>query len=173
MTERIIGNLDEVLDNLGVFRSSPDDLLATCPSGFRRVPITIGSGYYISLQGFAPNQIAYAHTHGDSEEWVVILKGSGEALFSQNPVPLSSGVVVGRGAAHPHGFQSGPEGLHMLSIQLPRPAEGDTTWDQPGETTEPRSCPFGGTCRRCYLCGGHSAAMPGGHYSCENCGLSF
>src|SRR6266508_1156379 len=135
--ERAIGNLDEVLDNLGVFRSAPEDLIATCPSGFRRVPITIGGGYYISLQGFGPDQRAFAHTHPDSEEWVVILKGSGQALFADNPVPLFAGVVVGRGAAHPHGFVSGADGLHMVSIQLPRPAEGLTTWDEAGETSEP------------------------------------
>ena len=34
--ERGIGDLAEVLDNLGVFRCQPDDLLATCPSGFRQ-----------------------------------------------------------------------------------------------------------------------------------------
>ncbi len=173
MTERTIGDLDEVLDNLGVFRSVPDDLIAACPSGFRRIPITQGPDYYISLQGFGPNQVAYAHTHPDSEEWVVVLKGTGEALFGGTPVPLAPGVVVGRGAAHPHGFVTHDERLHMLSIQLPRPLEEATTWDQPGETTDPIDCAFGGTCRRCYRCGGHSGAMPGRRYSCENCGLAF
>jgi len=170
--ERTVGDLDEVLNNLGVFRCSPDDLLATCPSGFRRVPITQGAGYYISLQGFGPNQVAFAHTHPDSEEWVVVLRGSGQALFGGNPVPLSAGVVVGRGAAHPHGFLSG-DSLHMLSIQLPRPSEGSTTWDQAGDTTEPIGCSFGGTCRRCPRCGGHSKRIAGGSFSCENCKLDF
>ena len=169
---RSVGYLEEVLDNLGVFRCFPDELVAPCPSGFRRVPITQGPGFYISLQGFGADQIAYAHTHPDSEEWVVVLRGEGEALFGETPVPLSPGVVVGRGAAHPHGFRSGAE-LHMVSIQLPRPAESSTTWDQAGDTTEPRTCAFGGTCRRCHRCGGHSVAMPGGRFSCENCGLAF
>ena len=80
--ERKPGDLAEVLDNLGVFRSSPEDLVATCPSGFRRVPISQGVGYYLSLQGFAPNQIAYAHTHPDSEEWVCAVKGGGEAFVA-------------------------------------------------------------------------------------------
>jgi mannose-6-phosphate isomerase-like protein (cupin superfamily) len=173
VTERVIGNLDEVLDNLGVFRCAPEDLVATCPSGFRRVPITTGPDHYISLQGFGPHQVAFAHTHPDSEEWVVVLRGTGEALFGDTPVPLVPGAIVGRGAAHPHGFVSGGQGLHLLSIQLPRPAEGSTTWDQPGQTTEPIACAFGGLCRRCHRCGGHSAHMPGGGYSCENCGLGF
>jgi quercetin dioxygenase-like cupin family protein len=173
VTERTIGDLDEVLDNLGVFRSAPDDLIGACPSGFRRVPITQGPDYYISLQGFGPNQVAYAHTHPDSEEWVVVLKGSGEALFGETPVPLAAGVVVGRGAAHPHGFVTRDEPLHMLSIQLPRPREPATTWDQPGETTEPIECRFGGTCRRCHRCGGHSRVLPNHAFGCENCGLEF
>src|SRR5690242_5631674 len=68
-----MGDLAEVLDNLGVFRTAPGDLLELCPSGFRRVPIATGPDYYLSLQGFAPGQVAYAHTHPDSEEWVVVL----------------------------------------------------------------------------------------------------
>ncbi len=91
MTERTVGDLDEVLNNVGVFRSLPEDLLATCPSGFRRVPITQGEGYYISLQGFAPYQIAYAHTHPDSEEWVVVVAGSGRAFVGESPMPLTPG----------------------------------------------------------------------------------
>jgi mannose-6-phosphate isomerase-like protein (cupin superfamily) len=173
VTERAIGYLDEVLNNLGVFRSTPDDLLATCPSGFRRVPISGGEGFYLSLQGFGPNQIAYAHTHPDSEEWVVVLTGSGRALFGEVPVQLSAGVVVGRGAAHPHGFES-DDSLHMLSIQLPRPAEGATSWDQAGETTDPIECWTGGRCRRCPRCGGHSREMPDRScFACENCTLEF
>jgi mannose-6-phosphate isomerase-like protein (cupin superfamily) len=171
--ERAVGNLDEVLNNLGVFRCSPEDLIATCPSGFRRVPITSGPGYYLSLQGFGPSQVAYAHTHPDSEEWVVVLRGSGDALFGGAPVPLSAGSIVGRGAAHPHGFLSGADQLHLLTVQLPRPAEGATTWDQPGETTDPISCRFGGQCRRCPRCGGHSKRMPAGSFGCENCTFDF
>ena len=171
--ERTVGDLAEVLDNLGVFRCQPDDLLATCPSGFRRVPITQGSGYYISLQGFGPNQPAFQHTHPVSEEWVVVLSGSGVALFSDAPVTLVTGSVVGRGARHPHGFVSGPDALHLLSMQLPRPVEGATTWDAPGGTTEPIDCAFGGTCRRCPRCGGPSKAVRAATFHCENGTLDF
>jgi quercetin dioxygenase-like cupin family protein len=171
--QRAIGDLDEVLDNLGVFRCFPDDLIATCPSGFRRVPISQGSEFYLSLQGFGPNQHAFAHTHPDSEEWVIVLRGSGQALFSEAPIDLSPGVVVGRGAKHPHGFVSGPDSLHMLSIQIPRPAVDATTWDEAGETSDPIDCEFGGKCRRCPRCGGHSTRMPGASFVCENCGHRF
>jgi len=173
VTGHAIGDLAEVLDNLGVFGAAPLDLAELCPSGFRRVPISTGDGYYLSLQAFSPNQVAFAHTHPDSEEWVVVLGGSGQARFGPTPVPLSPGVVVGRGAAHPHGFLSGAEPMFLLSIQLPRPAEGATTWDESGDTTDPVPCDSGGRCRRCPRCGGHSAPGPTGAWRCENCSLGF
>jgi quercetin dioxygenase-like cupin family protein len=139
-----IGDLAEVLTNLGVFRMHPEDVIALCPSGFRRVPINQGSDHYLSLQGFAPGQVAYAHTHPDSEEWIVVLRGGGRALLAENPVPLAPGVIIGRAAAHPHGFVSDDGGpLHMISLQVPRPSEKTTTWDQPGETTDPADCAVG------------------------------
>ena len=173
MTDHAIGDLAEVLDHLGVFRAHPEDVVELCPSGFRRVPINTGPDYYLSLQSFGAGQVAFAHTHPDSEEWVVVLAGTGEAKFGPTPVPLGPGVVVGRGARHPHGFVAGPEGLHLLSVQLPRPQEGATTWDEPGSTTDPIHCRSGGHCRRCPRCGGHSASRPGGAFRCENCGLEF
>jgi quercetin dioxygenase-like cupin family protein len=173
MGEHTIGDLAEVLDHLGVFRAHPEDLVELCPSGFRRVPISTGPDYYLSLQCFAAGQIAFAHTHPDSEEWVVVLGGTGEARFGPNPIPLGPGVVVGRGAAHPHGFTAGSEPLHLLSVQLPRPAEGATSWDEPGTTTDAVRCRAGGLCRRCPRCGGHSGPGGGGSFRCENCGLEF
>ena len=164
-----VGDLAEVLSNLGVFGMRPEDVLALCPSGFRRVPIHQGSDHYLSLQGFAPEQIAYAHTHPDSEEWVVVLRGSGNAFLSENPVPLETGVSIGRAAARPHGFLSAGEPLHLLSLQVPRPSEATTSWDQPGETTEPADCAVAGTCRRCPRCGGHSANVRARIFLCENC----
>ena len=168
-----VGDLAEVLDNLGVFGMHPEELIATCGSGFRRVPINQGPDSYLSLQGFAPNQVAYAHTHPDSEEWVVVLGGTGEALLAENPVSLAPGLIIGRAAAHPHGFVSGDGALQLLSLQLPRPSEGSTTWDQPGETTEPVDCAVAGTCRRCGRCGGHSLNVRSSIFLCENCSLEF
>jgi hypothetical protein len=88
-------------------------------------------------------------------------------------VPLTAGLIIGRAAAYPHGFASGEEPLHLLSLQLPRPAEGATTWDQPGKTTEPIDCAVAGSCRRCPRCGGHSANIRGQVFLCENCSLEF
>jgi quercetin dioxygenase-like cupin family protein len=172
MGERGVGHLDEVLENLGAFRADPEDLIQACPSGFRRIPISQGPDFYISLQALGPDQIAYAHTHPDSEEWTVVLRGTGEARIHV-AVPLSPGDIVGRAAAHPHGFRSGADGLFLLSIQLPRPGESSTTWDEAGTTTDPIDCPGGGRCRRCPRCGGHAARIRRDLYECENCGLEF
>jgi mannose-6-phosphate isomerase-like protein (cupin superfamily) len=168
-----VGDLAEVLDNLGVFAMHPEDLLALCPSGFRRVPIGQGEEFYLSLQGFTANQLAFAHTHPDSEEWVIVLRGEGQALLADTPVPMDRSLVIGRATAHPHGFLSGGEPMTLLSVQLPRPSEAATTWDQPGDTTEPIDCTWGGTCRRCHRCGGHSRNFRGTHFVCENCTLEF
>jgi quercetin dioxygenase-like cupin family protein len=172
MGERAMGNLDEVLDNLGVFRAAARELVQFCPSGFRRIPISQGPDFYLSLQALDGGQVAYAHTHPDSEEWTVVLDGKGEAMIHE-AIPLEAGSVVGRAAAHPHGFRAGPDPFLMLSIQIPRPAEGGTTWDEAGTTSEPIHCVAGGRCRRCARCGGHSAELTHDRFECENCGNVF
>ena len=169
---RGIGHLDEVLDNLGVFRAAAGELFQPCASGFRRVPISQGADFYLSIQALAPSQVAFAHTHPDSEEWTVVLEGSGHALI-HGEIPLEPGSVVGRAAAHPHGFRSGDAALILLSIQVPRPGEGSTTWDEAGSTTDPIECEGGGRCRRCHRCGGHAAEVRRDLFECENCTLEF
>ena len=169
---RAVGHLDEVLENLGVFRAAAEELAQLCPSGFRRIPISQGDEFYFSIQALAPDQVAYAHTHPDSEEWTVVLSGEGEARI-HGSVPLEPGSIVGRAAAHPHGFRSGARPLILLSIQVPRPGEGSTTWDEPGTTTDPIDCDGGGHCRRCPRCGGHAALVRREVYECENCTLEL
>jgi mannose-6-phosphate isomerase-like protein (cupin superfamily) len=170
--ERGVGHLDEVLGNLGVFRAAAEELVLLCPSGFRRIPITQGIEFYFSIQALGPNQIAYAHTHPDSEEWTVVLSGAGEARI-HGAVPLQPGSVLGRAAAYPHGFRAGAEPLYLLSIQAPRPTGDSTSWDEAGETTDPIDCPGGGRCRRCPRCGGHAALIRRGVFECENCALEL
>jgi quercetin dioxygenase-like cupin family protein len=172
MSERGIGHLDEVLGNLGVFRAMADDLVLPCPSGFRRIPISQGTEFYFSIQALAPDQIAYAHTHPDSEEWTIVVRGSGEARI-HGSVPLEPGSILGRAAAYPHGFRAGADGLLLLSIQEPRPGVASTTWDEAGTTTDPIDCPGGGRCRRCPRCGGHASMIRLGVFECENCALEL
>ena len=131
-----VGDLAEVLDNLGVFAMHPEDLLALCPSGFRRVPIGQGDEFYLSLQGFTAKQPAFAHTHPDSEEWVVVLEGDGQALLADTPVPMDGSLVIGRATAHPHGFLAGDDPMTLLSIQ-PRGRRRRRRRGSASETTEP------------------------------------
>ena len=173
-----VSDLAEVLDNLGVFRTTPEDLVELCPSGYRRVLISTGSegsDYYLSLQGFASHQTASAHTHPDSEEWITVLGGNGEALLgTEVPPSLSPGMVIGRAERHAHGFVPGPDPMYLLSMQLPRPAEGATSWDEAGTTTDPVPCgKTGAPCRRCPRCGGHSATGPTHAFRCANCSFTF
>jgi hypothetical protein len=170
--QRGIGHLDEVLGNLGVFRAMADDLVQLCPSGFRRIPISQGDEFYFSIQALGPDQIAYAHTHPDSEEWTIVIRGDGHARI-HGELPLEAGSILGRAAAFPHGFRAGPGGLLLLSIQEPRPGEGTTTWDEAGSTSEPIECPGGGRCRRCPRCGGHAALVRRTVFECENCSLEL
>src|SRR5688500_9078126 len=141
--QREVGHLDEVLENLGVFRAAASELVQLCPSGFRRIPISQGDEFYFSIQALAPDQTAFAHTHPDSEEWTIVLDGSGHALI-HGELPIAPGSIVGWATAHPHGFRSGAEGMTLLSIQVPRPGEDSTTWDEPGTTTDPIDCAQGG-----------------------------
>ena len=143
MTERAIGDLDEVLDNLGVFRSLPDDLIAPCPSGFRRIPISRGEGYYLSLQALGPDQVAYAHTHADSEEWVVVLKGDGQAKFAETPVELSPGVVVGRGGGPPPRVRERGRGPDAPVDPDPPPEGGPDHVGRAGDDHRPGAVPVG------------------------------
>ena len=172
MSQRGVGHLDEVLENLGVFRAAAGELVQLCPSGFRRIPISQREEFYFSIQALAPEQVAFAHTHPDSEEWTIVLEGSGQALI-HGELPIGPGSIVGRAAEHPHGFRSGPEGMMLLSIQVPRPGEGSTTWDEPGTTTDPIECVGGGRCRRCPRCGGHAAEVRRDLFECENCTLEL
>ena len=128
MNGHAIGDLAEVLDNMGVFGAAPHDLAELCPSGFRRVPISSGGDYYLSLQAFAPEQVAFAHTHPDSEEWVMVLGGSGEARFrTQEPLPLNPGMVVGRAERHPRAGRAHPTSLSRLARHPSQPWRGLTT----------------------------------------------
>lgn len=155
-----------------VLQFRPQDFGLLCPSGFRRVVIADTESAYVSVQSFGPRQRSFAHTHPDSEEWVVVLSGSGEARFGDAPIPLTPGAVVGRGSVKPHAFAAGDRALHLLSIQCPRPAERATSWDETGVATDPVACLESGRCRGCPRCGGHSAESDSS-FACENCSLVF
>ena len=148
----------------------------------RAVPLWIPAGSHldgIGLLPFSPRLRATAdrvRAHppglggmGHGTRW--LRRG---ALRHRGAAVAKSGMVIGRAERHPHGFVSGPEPMYLLSMQLPRPAEGATSWDEPGTTTDPAPCgKTGAPCRRCSRCGGHSAPGPTGAFRCENCSFTF
>ena len=72
---------------------------------------------------------------------MIVLGGNGQARFgTEEPLSLNPGMIVGRAERHPHGFLSGPSPMSLISMQLPRRAEGSTSWDEPGTTTDPVPC---------------------------------
>ena len=164
---------EELLARDSLVNLRPEDLAQVCPSGFRRVVIADTESAYVTVQCFAPGQRSFAHTHPDSEEWVVAIAGGGEARFGDDPVPLEPGAVIGRGSVKPHAFAAGPDGLYLLSIQCPRPAESLTRWDETQESGAAADCAEEGRCRQCPRCGGHSAETSGGTFECENCTHGF
>jgi hypothetical protein len=128
-----IGDLAKVLDKpRGLPRRTSGSGRAV-PIGFSRVPISTGLDYYRSLQYFGPHQIAYAHTHPDSEEWVTVFGGNGQARFGmEKPLSLNPGIMVAGAERQPLGFLSGPEPMSPALDAAPAPCGGATSWDQPG-----------------------------------------
>lgn len=106
---------------------------------------------------------------------MIVLGGNGQARFgTEEPLSLNPGMIVGRAERHPHGFLSGPSPMSLISMQLPRRAEGSTSWDEPGTTTDPVPCwKTGAPCRRNPRRGSHSAPGPTGAFRCENCSFTF
>jgi mannose-6-phosphate isomerase-like protein (cupin superfamily) len=165
--------LDQLLAQYSLLHLKPWALGVLCPSGFRRVVIADTPSAYVSVQAFAAGQRSYAHTHPDSEEWMIVLAGSGEARFGDHYIPLKPGEVLGRGSIHPHAFAAEGEPLYLLSIQCPRPAEEATSWDETSQPRAPVDCVESGRCRGCPRCGGHSAEDPPATFVCENCTFQF
>ena len=104
--ERGVGHLDEVLDNLGVFRAAAEELVVLCPSGFRRIPISQGTEFYFSLQALAPDQIA------------------ARGLFEPKAVEALVREHLGRGRNHADRLWT----LMMLELWVRRSLDTRGTW---------------------------------------------
>ena len=163
----------DLLERYSLVHLMPEEFGVLCPSGFRRIVIADTETAYVTVQAFAAGQRSFAHTHPDSEEWVVVISGQGEARFGDRPIPIATGSVVGRGSVKPHAFAAGAEPLYLLSIQCPRPQESLTTWDETERSGPAVDCVEMGRCRCCERCGGHSAERTDGSFECENCKYAF
>jgi hypothetical protein len=164
-----IRGLAEVLDNLGVFRAPRSG--RAVPVGVSPVPISTGSDYFLSLQYFEPHQIAYAHTHPDSEERVIVLGGNGHPRFG------TAGAAVAQSGDDRRPGRAPPARV-LVRARARCPcsrcsSRAELRARPRGTSPEQRRIPFhagrpGRPCRLNPRCGSHSAPGPTGAFRCEN-----
>jgi quercetin dioxygenase-like cupin family protein len=66
-----------------------------------------------------------AHSHREQEEAYVVVAGSGRALLDDEVVELSQWDVVRVAPEVVRAFEAGPDGLELLVVGGPKPADGD------------------------------------------------
>ena len=89
----------------------------------------------VSLFRYAPNlRSPMAHSHREQEEAYVVVAGSGRVLLDDEAHELRQWDVVRVAPEVVRAFEAGPDGLDIIAIGGPKPAEGDGV---PGTTTWP------------------------------------
>jgi mannose-6-phosphate isomerase-like protein (cupin superfamily) len=80
----------------------------------------------VSHWRYVPNLRAPAgHRHGEQEEAYVVISGSGRVRLDDEIVELRPWDVVRVAPEVVRAFESGPDGLELIAVGGPRPAEGD------------------------------------------------
>src|SRR5271166_6263240 len=80
----------------------------------------------VSLFRYEPNlRSPFAHSHREQEEAYVIVAGSGRVLLDGEPLDLRQWDVVRVAPEVVRAFEAGPDGLDIIAVGGPRPAEGD------------------------------------------------
>ena len=91
----------------------------------------------VSLFRYAPGlRSPTAHSHREQEEAYVVVAGSGQILLDGEVVQLRQWDVVRVAPEVVRAFEAGPDGLDIIAVGGPKPAEGDgvmgtVTW--PGD----------------------------------------
>jgi len=67
----------------------------------------------------------FAHSHREQEEAYIVVDGSGRLLLDGEVIDLRKWDVVRVAPEVVRSFEAGPEGLDILAIGGPKPAEGD------------------------------------------------
>jgi quercetin dioxygenase-like cupin family protein len=89
----------------------------------------------VSLFRYAPNlRSPMAHSHREQEEAYVVVAGSGRVLLDDEPQELRQWDVVRVAPEVVRAFEAGPDGLDIIAIGGPKPADGDGV---PGTATWP------------------------------------
>jgi quercetin dioxygenase-like cupin family protein len=80
----------------------------------------------VSLFRYAPNvRSTAAHSHKEQEEAYVVVAGSGRILLDDETQELEPWDVIRVAPEVVRAFESGPDGLDIIAVGGPKPAEGD------------------------------------------------
>jgi quercetin dioxygenase-like cupin family protein len=80
----------------------------------------------ISLFRYAPNlRSPMAHSHREQEEAYLVVSGSGKILLDDEVQDLRQWDVVRVAPEVVRAFEAGPDGLDVIAVGGPKPAEGD------------------------------------------------
>lgn len=80
----------------------------------------------ISLFRYAPNlRSPMAHSHREQEEAYLVVAGSGRLLLDGELQELKQWDVVRVAPEVVRAFEAGPDGLDIVAVGGPKPAEGD------------------------------------------------
>jgi quercetin dioxygenase-like cupin family protein len=80
----------------------------------------------VSLFRYASNlRSPFAHSHREQEEAYVVVSGSGRVLLDGEVLELSQWDVVRVSPEVVRAFEAGPDGLELIAIGGPKPADGD------------------------------------------------
>ena len=75
---------------------------------------------------YAPNlRSPFAHSHREQEEAYVVVAGSGRALLDGELIELSQWDVLRIAPEVVRSFEAGADGLEVIAVGGPRPADGD------------------------------------------------
>ena len=118
MSGYAVVNLLEVKDSVGERVPGMEGRFARTQLGSRDLGV--------SLFHYAPGlRSPMAHSHREQEEAYVIVAGSGRVLLDGEPVALRQWDVVRVAPEVVRAFEAGPDGLDILAVGGPKPAEGD------------------------------------------------
>ena len=80
----------------------------------------------VSLFRYAPNlRSPTAHSHREQEEAYVVVAGSGRVLLNDELRELRQWDVVRVAPEVVRAFEAGPDGLEIVAVGGPKPADGD------------------------------------------------
>jgi len=80
----------------------------------------------VSLFRYAPNlRSAMAHSHREQEEAYIVVAGAGRILLDGDVQDLQQWDVVRVAPEVVRAFEAGPDGLDIIAVGGPKPADGD------------------------------------------------